>query len=668
MALPPSELPDPSAEGTLAKTPFPHLLVYAHDRQLTGTIVLSGAGGAELATILFIEGQPMKARTAEPVAYLGRVLLELGYISESALNFSLRKLAEQKKLHGQILLAAGSLKQDQLVDGLRVQLVRKLQSLVHAPPDTVFRYYDGFDALHAFGGDDSVPIDAHPIIWAAIREAPPWEHVHSALTRIGTAGLRVGDGANLGRFGFDRDEQTVVDLLRARGWRMHELSGIGKLSPRLTQLLVYCLLITKQVELVRESQLPPPPESSTPDPPSSSRRVLPTEPPLSPSAQAVAKLALQQAKAAKARGVVEAKAEGLPWDDRHTPPPANVLGLVPNSGRSSKPTPAPSALRAPVVIPTPGAFVPSRASQPANPPQPSAPPTSDPVYTKATQPSMGAIRDKPAEHTEAPGAPGTDLPPGLASHRKEILERAGAIEKQNYFEMLGLSLDSTPEEARATYLALAKTWHPDRLPPGLAEMKAQCARIFAHMSEAHQTLTDREKRERYMLLLREGGATPESQAEIAAVIGAATDFQKAEIFLKRNDLAQAEAHCRKALEADPLQADYHVLLAWLESQKPSMQSASQTEELIARITKALEKSPRCERGYFYRGMLHKRVGHEAAAARDFRKASELNPRNIDAQREVRIFEMRKGGVSTPTGSKKKDDDKNSSLFGKLFKK
>ena len=44
------------------------------------------------------------------------------------------------------------------------------------------------------------------------------------------------------------------------------------------------------------------------------------------------------------------------------------------------------------------------------------------------------------------------------------------------------------------------------------------------------------------------------------------------------------------------------------------------------------------------------------AVMDFRKASELNPRNIDAVREVRLFEMRKsrGSIPPPGGEEKSD--------------
>jgi hypothetical protein len=75
-------------------------------------------------------------------------------------------------------------------------------------------------------------------------------------------------------------------------------------------------------------------------------------------------------------------------------------------------------------------------------------------------------------------------------------------------------------------------------------------------------------------------------------------------------------------------------------------------------------------------MLYKRLRRDDKAVRDFRRAFELNPRNIDAQREVRIFEMRRGSIPSPGAAKKtgkdekktgKEDEKNG-LFGRLFKK
>jgi curved DNA-binding protein CbpA len=656
-----TQLPEPTAQGTLAKTPLPHLLVYCHERQLSGTIQLSGPNG-EGASILVIDGQPTKARTSEPVAYLGRVLLELGMITDSQLDGSLHKLAEEKRLHGQILIEGGLINEEQLELGLRAQLVRKMQHIVRMPPETTFSYYDGFDGLHAYGGDGHIGIDPFPIIWAAIREEPPWEHVHLALTKLAAAGLCIGPEAETARFAFEKGERATIDLLRARALRMHELMAAGTLQPRLVQLLVYCLLITKQLELVSESKLPPPVMPPAPTPPDPDD----DEPPPSPL-RPVARVTLAQKGITKGRAAVE---EGqtpiFPHDERRTPPPtsAPVGPDVRGSYAAASPRTAKTELQ------------PATRDGPSSTPQAVSSP-------RATKPSASTSVSRPSSPTGPPSrslgpvsAPTPSLPPDLARRRAEIAERSAIIDKQNYFEMLGLTRESTADQAQHAFFALAKVWHPDRVPAALADVREHCSRVFAHMSEAHQTLTDTQRRQRYLTLLREGGATPESQAEIVAVIEAATNFQKAEICLKRNDLAQAEELCKLAVEGDSQQADYHALLAWLESMKPEMQSGPKTAGLIAKLDIALSLNKNCERAYFYRGMLHKRMQHEALAARDFKRASDLNPRNIDAQREIRLFEMRRGQTSAPPSGKgsakptkgKGDDGGKGGLFGKLFKK
>jgi curved DNA-binding protein CbpA len=267
------------------------------------------------------------------------------------------------------------------------------------------------------------------------------------------------------------------------------------------------------------------------------------------------------------------------------------------------------------------------------------------------------------------------LSPEHQLRRKEILERSQYIDREDYFQMLDVERTATSEELREAFFKLAKVWHPDRLPEPLSDARESCARVFGRMSEAHQTLTDAKKRARYMTLLTEGGATPEAQATIALVVEAATNFQKAEICLKRNDLAQAEALCKQAHDADPQQPDYLALLAWLRSMKPEGQTASGAQGAIKLLDRAVGLSARCERAYFYRGQIHKRLGNTQLAIRDFRKAADLNPRNIDAVREVRLHEMRsqKGGSVPPPASiapprKGKPEAKPSGLFGKLFKK
>jgi tetratricopeptide (TPR) repeat protein len=246
--------------------------------------------------------------------------------------------------------------------------------------------------------------------------------------------------------------------------------------------------------------------------------------------------------------------------------------------------------------------------------------------------------------------------------------------------MLDLARDSTPQEAKSSFLALAMQWHPDRLPPELFPLRGACSRIFARLSEAHATLTDEEKRARYMRLLADGSGSPEMQETIAKVVEATGDFKKAEVYFRQNDFVRAEELCRRAFAGDPTQPDYLAMLAWLVSLKQDNQTPEKIVVSIRMLDKAISMNDQCERAYYWRGMLYKRIGKVETAYRDFHEAVDLNPYNVDAIREMRLHNMRAGARgrsgthtavtarSSATSGKVAKQDERSGLFGRFFKK
>jgi tetratricopeptide (TPR) repeat protein len=297
------------------------------------------------------------------------------------------------------------------------------------------------------------------------------------------------------------------------------------------------------------------------------------------------------------------------------------------------------------------------------------------MHSRAPAPRPSAI---PVPPKTVPPPPPPALSAELVARWKEIVDRAATIDRADYFMMLDLPRDASHEDIQNAFFALAKRWHPDRLPPELALVRGACSRVFARMSEAHNTLADEEQRARYMKLLAEGSGSPEMQETVAKVIDAAQNFQKAEVFLKRNDLGQAETYCRQALDADATQPDYLAMFAWLEALKPEHQSAEKTMESIKMLDRAVSMSERCEKALYWRGMLYKRIGKTDMATRDFKRVVDLNPRNIDAAREVRLHQMRGGRASTPppppahpspTPPKPRAEQApQKGIFGRLFKK
>jgi len=429
--------------------------------------------------------------------------------------------------------------------------------------------------------------DPVPMILGMLQANPPHGHLDAALASVGNLPVRLGRNANVARLSLTPEQLAVAERLSEKPLRLTELMAGTGLSESETRLLVYLLLVTRQVDVVRS---------------------------------------------------VDVHASGSYPVPRMSP--------FPKAG-SGPPQAAP-------LDPLPPTPKPPRTSSPAFDASPSSPPKSP-----------------------------SGLSPELTQRWEEIVQRAANINRSDYFTMLGVRPDSTLEAVQKSFFSLAKKWHPDRLPLELAPVRDACSRVFARMSEAHSTLSDPAKRESYVLLLADGSGSPETQEKVAKVIDAATNFQKAEVCLRRGDHAQAEALCQLALNADSTQSDYLAMMAWLLALKPENQSPEKTTKSLAMLTEAIKLNGRCEMAYFWRGMLLRRLGKGEAAMRDFREVVELNPRNIDAAREVRLHRMRGGRMSTkPPVSKgdsgspprrssplpAKPDDGKGRLFDRLFKK
>ncbi len=71
--------------------------------------------------------------------------------------------------------------------------------------------------------------------------------------------------------------------------------------------------------------------------------------------------------------------------------------------------------------------------------------------------------------------------------------------KRDYYEILGVTKTSTPEEIKKAYRVLALKYHPDRNPDN-----KEAENSFKEATEAYEVLSDKEKRARYDQLGHEG--------------------------------------------------------------------------------------------------------------------------------------------------------------------
>ncbi|EYF03055.1 J domain-containing protein [Chondromyces apiculatus] len=680
-------LPDlqPTAEGALTRTPLVHLLVYMLDRRLTGTTCFVDPDEF-VHGIYFVDGVPSKVWTGTMVAPLDRVILDLGLLDEKTLRDSLKEISRKRVLHGVHLVQKGLLDRDSLLTVLRHQLVRKLIALFDLPPETQYAYYDGVNLLEAYGGPELLECEPLAVVMAGVRLHADDPVVDTTLERIAQRPLGLHVEAEVKRFQLHRDEAAVVDLLRTRRMTLDELTGAGVAQERVVRLTVYALAITRHLELgmpgrgpvgvgrdrpasplievapsgkeaargARGAQVPAS-SSTTPLPRTTRSNLADPEPGAAAPAGEAARPRPGRDTVAPARGqgvMVITPGEEPPASRRAGGGPAAERGATEGvampRGPNSTRTLASSGVRA------------GRSAEAgATPPQ---------VHVQG-EPASERLGAHPGGGRPAAPPEKAAVDPRLGERRAEIEKRAAAIDEEDLFQVLGIAQDAAPDRIRVAYFNLAKQWHPDRLPAELQDVKPLVSRVFARISEAYQTLTDAERRAQY-LAGHGPGSSEDEEAKVARAVDAALEFQKAEVLVKKRDLVQAEALARRAAEADPEQPEYITLLAWIlalrRGDPPAFPEGTQSphfDDLLEKLDAVLMKEPRYERALFYRGSLLKRVGQADRAAADFRLAAEINPKNLDAVREVRLHDMRKRSAPeppTPTGG--------GSIMGKIFKR
>lgn len=309
---------------------------------------------------------------------------------------------------------------------------------------------------------------------------------------------------------------------------------------------------------------------------------------------------------------------------------------------------------------TPASGVPRVVLPPDAPPKPV-----DPVAPQSRSAAPGPASKRPGPPPVPPMPPALD--PERQAAWKEIAQRYERVHDENFFIMLGIPRDSGAQAVRDAYFELAKKWHPDRLHPDLAELKPHVERIFHWLTEARDTLGDDDKRAKYIKLLSEGGGTPAADQKVADIVGAAMEFQKAEVLARRGNWMEAIQYLDRALELNQDEADFHALRGWLLFQIHSGPNAP-TAKMLAAVDEALKINDRCERAHYYKGMILKRLGRHKDALASFRRAAEINPKNVDAVREVRLAQMRGNEPNAPKKDTPTPPPGGSSSGGGVFSK
>lgn len=258
--------------------------------------------------------------------------------------------------------------------------------------------------------------------------------------------------------------------------------------------------------------------------------------------------------------------------------------------------------------------------------------------------------------------------------RHDLRQHAERAKSADYYTLLGVAPDAPIGAIRDAFTGLARRYHPERLPVELNDLRPVAAQLLTRWMAAYRALADEQQRARYDRSRSEAASESSENAgrdRLAHRALCADAIRRAEQLLKRDRLLLAEAEAKRALELEPQNPRCIALHAWIMSLLPN--SAETLEQLLASLTTALDLDPMDVQSRFFRSELLKRLDRIEEAVGEWQLILELDPVHIDAQRELRLWEMRRAS-SHPPNHKASGTHRQVSarppapgLFGRLFK-
>lgn len=209
---------------------------------------------------------------------------------------------------------------------------------------------------------------------------------------------------------------------------------------------------------------------------------------------------------------------------------------------------------------------------------------------------------------------------------------------QSCFEMLGVDVSATLEEIQGALAKQLFQFHPDRLSPAHGRIATL---ICARLSGAARQLSQPETRARLLEDLAVQQVADRRRPELAEEL-----FHDAERCARARDFHEAEALLLRALEQHRGEPKMTALLAWCQAEAMEMppcgegQRTHRYNRQLRMLRSVVKDHPRNVRARFYFAELLKRSGRVEGAMRQFQIVVDLQPENVGAARELRLYAMR----------------------------
>src|SRR5207244_11676108 len=126
-------------------------------------------------------------------------------------------------------------------------------------------------------------------------------------------------------------------------------------------------------------------------------------------------------------------------------------------------------------------------------------------------------------------------------------------------------------------------------------------------------------------------------AKAMKMLEAEMAFRRGEILMRKNDYNGALPELQAAVASNPTEGEHLAYLTWVKLCLGQLNHASARPI----FQESVKLSPKCARAYYLLGLCLKEENEVDKSYNAFKKAHDLDPRMLDAEREMRLNNMRK---------------------------
>ncbi|MGB0618664.1 MAG: response regulator [Myxococcota bacterium] len=235
------------------------------------------------------------------------------------------------------------------------------------------------------------------------------------------------------------------------------------------------------------------------------------------------------------------------------------------------------------------------------------------------------------------------LEPSLAEEeaRDELARLANRMRGKDFYGVLDVGSAADDEEIRIAFASLSQKTHPDRYHSGSSSVRQLASQVHRKIAEAHEALATEAGRAQYAKDLAQGAREEAVEDEGKRALLAETEFQKGEVLLADRDYEGALLCFGRAMQNFPSEGEYRSHYGWaLYLCHP--ENDVMLGEALEHCREGVKLAKDREKPYLLLGRLYKAMGKAVAAKKMFSRAVQIKPQCVEAMRELRIMNMRRG--------------------------